>query len=34
MAAFAVESTMDIVADAIGMDAVDLRLKNVAKEGA
>ncbi|MCH9671244.1 MAG: xanthine dehydrogenase family protein molybdopterin-binding subunit [Gammaproteobacteria bacterium] len=34
MAAFAVESTMDIVAESIGMDAVDLRLKNVAKEGA
>lgn len=33
MAAFAVESTMDLVADAIGMDPVDLRLKNVAKEG-
>ena len=34
MAAFAVESTMDIVAQTIGMDAVDFRLKNVAKEGA
>ena len=34
MAAFAVESTMDIVAEEIGMNAVDFRLKNVAKEGA
>ncbi|MFK7915362.1 MAG: xanthine dehydrogenase family protein molybdopterin-binding subunit [Pseudomonadales bacterium] len=34
MAAFAVESTMDIVAQQIGMDAVDFRLLNVAKEGA
>lgn len=34
MAAFAVESTMDIVAQQIGMDPVDFRLKNVAKEGA
>ncbi|MEM7099740.1 MAG: xanthine dehydrogenase family protein molybdopterin-binding subunit [Pseudomonadota bacterium] len=33
MAAFAVESALDIVAERIGMDAVDLRLKNVAKEG-
>lgn len=33
MAAFAVESTMDLVADKIGMDPVDFRLKNVAKEG-
>ena len=33
MAAFAVESTMDLVAAEIGMDPVDLRLKNVAKEG-
>jgi CO/xanthine dehydrogenase Mo-binding subunit len=34
MAAFAVESTMDIVAQEIGMNPVDFRLKNVAKEGA
>ena len=33
MAAFAVESTMDLVAAEIGMDPIDLRLKNVAKEG-
>ncbi len=33
MAAFAVESTMDMVATAIGMDPVDLRIKNAAKEG-
>jgi len=33
MAAFAVESTMDLVATEIGMDPVDFRLKNVAKEG-
>lgn len=33
MAAFAVESAMDILAKELGMDAVDLRLKNVAKEG-
>ncbi|TNF89955.1 MAG: xanthine dehydrogenase family protein molybdopterin-binding subunit, partial [Gammaproteobacteria bacterium] len=33
MAAFAVESTMDLVADKLGMDPVDFRLKNVAKEG-
>ena len=33
MAAFAVESTMDMVADAIGMNPVDLRIKNAAKEG-
>ncbi len=33
MAAFAVESTLDLVAAEIGMDPVDLRLKNVAKEG-
>ncbi len=33
MAAFAVESTMDIVAGEVGMDAVDFRLKNVAREG-
>ena len=33
MAAFAVESTMDLVAAEIGMDAVDFRIKNAAKEG-
>jgi CO/xanthine dehydrogenase Mo-binding subunit len=33
MAAYAVESTMDMVAKELGMDSVDLRLKNVAKEG-
>jgi CO/xanthine dehydrogenase Mo-binding subunit len=33
MAAFAVESTMDMVAAKIGMDPVDLRIKNAAKEG-
>jgi CO/xanthine dehydrogenase Mo-binding subunit len=33
MAAFAVESTMDLVAAEIGMDPIDFRLKNVAKEG-
>ncbi len=33
MAAFAVESTMDLVAAEIGMDPVDFRLQNVAKEG-
>ncbi len=33
MAAFAVESTMDMIATAIGMDPVDLRIKNAAKEG-
>ena len=33
MAAFAVESAMDELAAKIGMDAVDLRIKNVAKEG-
>jgi len=33
MAAFAVESTMDLVAQAIGMDPVDFRMKNAAKEG-
>ena len=32
MAAFGVESTMDLVADAIGMDPIDLRIKNAAKE--
>ena len=33
MAAFAVESAVDELAKEIGMDAVDLRIKNVAKEG-
>jgi len=33
MAAFGVESTMDLVAAEIGMDAVDFRIKNAAKEG-
>jgi CO/xanthine dehydrogenase Mo-binding subunit len=33
MAAFAVESVMDEVAKAIGMDALDFRIKNAAKEG-
>ncbi len=33
MAAFAVESTMDLVAHQIGMDPVDFRLLNAAKEG-
>ena len=33
MAAFAVESTMDQVAAEIGMDPVDFRIKNAAKEG-
>ena len=33
MAAFGVESTMDLVAEAIGMDPVALRIKNAAKEG-
>ena len=33
MAAFAVESTIDQVAVAIGMDPVDFRIKNAAKEG-
>ena len=33
MAAFAVESTVDMVAHEIGMDPVDFRLKNCAKEG-
>ncbi|MDP6376255.1 MAG: xanthine dehydrogenase family protein molybdopterin-binding subunit [Pseudomonadales bacterium] len=33
MAAFGVESTMDLVAEAIGMDPVDFRIKNAAKEG-
>lgn len=33
MAAFAVESTMDLLAAEIGMDPVDFRIKNAAKEG-
>ncbi len=33
IAAFAVESTMDEVAKAIGMDPVELRIKNAAREG-
>lgn len=33
MAAFAVESTLNIIAKEIGMDPLDLRLKNVATEG-
>ncbi|MEM7218605.1 MAG: xanthine dehydrogenase family protein molybdopterin-binding subunit [Pseudomonadota bacterium] len=33
MAAFGVESVMDLIADEIGMDPVDFRLKNCAKEG-
>ena len=33
IAAFAVESTMDMVAAAIGMDPIDFRIKNAAKEG-
>ncbi|MCP5181138.1 MAG: xanthine dehydrogenase family protein molybdopterin-binding subunit [Pseudomonadales bacterium] len=33
MAAFGVESTMDLVAAEIGMDPVELRIKNAAKEG-
>jgi CO/xanthine dehydrogenase Mo-binding subunit len=33
IAAFAVESTMDLVAKAIGMDPIELRIKNAAKEG-
>ena len=33
MAAFGVESTMDLVAEAIEMDPVTLRIKNAAKEG-
>jgi CO/xanthine dehydrogenase Mo-binding subunit len=34
MAAFAVESTMDQVAAKIGMDPIDFRIKNAAREGA
>lgn len=33
MAAFGVESTMDLVAAELGMDAIDFRLKNAASEG-
>ena len=33
MAAFAVESTVDLAAEAVGMDPVDFRIKNAAKEG-
>ncbi len=33
IAAFAIESTMDMVAHKIGMDPVELRIKNAAKEG-
>ena len=33
MAAFAVESTIDQVAEKLGMDPVDFRIKNAAKEG-
>ena len=33
MAAFGVESTMDLVAAEIGMEPVDFRIKNAAKEG-
>lgn len=33
MAAFAVESTMDLVAEKIGMAPIDFRIKNAAKEG-
>jgi CO/xanthine dehydrogenase Mo-binding subunit len=33
MAAFGVESTMDLVAAEIGMDPVDFRIRNAAKEG-
>ena len=33
MAAFGVESTMDLVAAEIGMDPVEFRIKNAAKEG-
>ena len=34
LAAFAVESTLELLADKIGMSGIDLRLKNVAREGA
>jgi CO/xanthine dehydrogenase Mo-binding subunit len=33
MAAFAVESTLDLLAQALGMDPIELRLKNAAREG-
>ena len=33
IAAFAVESTMDMVAHRIGMDPIELRIKNAAKQG-
>jgi CO/xanthine dehydrogenase Mo-binding subunit len=33
MAAFAIENTVDAVAKAIGMDPIDFRIKNAAKEG-
>jgi CO/xanthine dehydrogenase Mo-binding subunit len=33
IAAFAIESTMDMVAYKIGMDPIDFRIKNAAKEG-
>ena len=33
MAAFAVESTIDLVAKEIGKSPIDVRLKNVAREG-
>ena len=33
MAAFAVESTIDVLAKEIGMKPIDVRLKNVAREG-
>ena len=33
MAAFAVESTLDVIAEEIGMSPIDVRLKNVAREG-
>ncbi|MGB8763705.1 MAG: xanthine dehydrogenase family protein molybdopterin-binding subunit, partial [Burkholderiales bacterium] len=33
IAAFAIESTIDMVANAVGMDPIDFRIKNAAKEG-
>ena len=33
MIAFAVESTIDMVAKELGIDPLDLRIKNAAKEG-
>ena len=33
MGAFAVETLMDEVAEALGVDPLDFRLKNAAKEG-